>query len=260
MWGGGDPIRAEVGVHYRSVDGGVAWTQLVFPESDLWLAQPVWVGSVLFAWGIYPSETVKPTLTHTLAVSINGSPLEWADAKLPFDPNSIAGIYGLGQTIYVIGRSNCRTSEPCTIAQSSDSGSTWTTFQPAEKAGAKFQVADDGQALMLLDNPYEPTERLEVSADAGRTWTALPTLPLLTTGYNWDFSTIFGAPSGAFILISPKAEYTLAKGAKSWTMTSMTLGYSCDAVSWDAGQAAACWGPKIVPGNSFPVGLAYHGL
>jgi hypothetical protein len=272
-WGTYDGITAELGLYYRSLNGGQTWTKLTLPTGDpginkLNIMQVAWSGTTLFASARFVTQDGIGAPSHQLAKSINNGPLQWADQTLPLPSahnatGSIVGMYAIGTTLYV-AMYGC--NPQCSrIAATSDDGATWTAYTQNGIVAPLAQALVGGDGRTLLSDE-------SISTDAGRTWSALPPLPVSLNGAGslkelmaadgtiYVSFLLFNGTSSSNIAVKSAEAYKLLPGAKSWSRLTLETKQSAYTLSWDiSGHPVALWGVGDNENLIQPKpGIAYH--
>src|SRR5262249_21038781 len=126
-----DGSELAFGDYFHTRDGGQTWTKLTLPDNAspnqfgrVVISQIAWAETTLFVSTVFISQAIIATPLHSLAKSVNGGPLEWADQALPSlfpseDTNrSIDQLFGVGKTLFA--EKGCDANTACILATTED--------------------------------------------------------------------------------------------------------------------------------------------
>ena len=226
------------------------------------MSAPIWVKGALFVYtAVVSSDSIIPFQrgTHSIAMSLNGGPLQWVN-----DGPVFAGISDTSVEVNAAfgynGNYLVRLSGTGATFKTSDYGATWARLTFAGNI-TLTDVAADGQTLLGINPSNQQHVR---SNDGGQNWTPF-TVPPNTTR-------ILSAPDGTYYAgqVDPttnivKTIYRQAPGSQTWASVAVidplqhpTLTWVT--ISWDAnGKPQHLWATEAtVIGASFAAEAAIH--
>jgi photosystem II stability/assembly factor-like uncharacterized protein len=220
-----DPKDPAAGMLYRTLDGGINWTQISVPfgSGDLhfldankgWIMASLGAGAGSMGVAVFQSTDGGTNWTQTYTNDPNqpgaGASLPLGGLKDGLTALDMQGAF-IGGVIYTPGS--------IYLYKTSDGGHTWNpitvqvpvSYEQAEfeTRGPIFVTAKDAYLSVSATSQFGSILAVYVSHDAGVTWVLTPTM--IAQGASLDFV----SPTDGFVW-NGTAFYVTHDGAKSWT-------------------------------------------
>jgi|GEM_PF-6710920 len=240
---------------YRSFDSGATWQTVKLPVNDGSVsidAGMAWTGSTLF----FTLNSLTDPAPHSLAASVNGAALAWADppaALRPAETPNFPVLLGGKDAMYVgftfpSGNDSCSVPSYANVVQSADGGKTWTARHFTNK-GTPVSLVTAGPGGRTLYGSVDSSTIL-LSTDGGTSWQ--PTAPVAKGYAICSFVVAQNGTIAALVVLdngglpSPRSNESFAiipAGSTAWqTVSTVTNNLTIAAVSEDAtGKPIALW-------------------